>query len=751
MTPRAPVLALFPGAASLLLATAVSAAIPEIVVTAERRENPLQDVPLAVTALDEKLLENRQVREAMDLQRLVPSLKMFNNITSPTNLSLSLRGGLQQDASLVVAESPVGVYVDDIYVGRLNGNNVTLSDIERVEVLRGPQGTLYGRNTGYGAIKYISRTPGEDGWADGRMGIGNDGQFLGAGSLGGPLGDGVAASIAAQWKSKDGQYRNVATGEETGGEDNFAVRGKLRFTPSETFGIILTASRSNANNDSLQLVNGITPGVPENCSDLPGGVCDPGEDTQFTTSDLVFPNGEWSVNNLPGDFQPPPLRDKPQGETTQDILGLTLAWDLTDDMTFKSITGYVGTEDFFHTDFSGNSAGPFGGFVGATDVDSDQFTQELQLLGTALDDRLDYILGAFYLHEEADQQFGWFFATNLSQSLIDTEVDSWAVFGEVGYDITEKLKVTAGLRYTDETKDFRFDFERFDDNIFNTVIAPGFFPALEETVILDADFDETTPKLGIDYQVGSVGPVDDMLLYAQAAKGYKGGGFSAIALVSTFPVGAYDPETNWTYEGGLKADWFAGRLRTNLAYFYSEIEDIQQNATDSSSPSPEFPVQNSGDATIQGLEFEITAVPVENLNIFIAGSLMDGEYDNLDPLSAAFAATALYGVEPQTPQTPDYTISIGADYTFPVLDGLTIGADYYKTDDYITAATNDFRNDGWDIWNAFISLDINENTELKVTGKNLADDFIITAGSRGLGGFISLPPREILFSVIFRM
>jgi iron complex outermembrane receptor protein len=755
MTPEAPArtpdLAVSFAVLLALFTTATAAPIPEIVVTAERRENVLQKVPIAVSALDESQLANRQIVEATDLQRVVPSLKMFNNITSPTNLSLSLRGGLQQDASLVVAESPVGVYVDDIYVGRLNGNNITLSDIQRVEVLRGPQGTLYGRNTGYGAVKYVSRTPGDEPWADGRIGLGNYDQIVTAGGLGGPLSDEWAASIAAQWKSKSGQFTNVATGEETGDEDNFAVRGKLRFMPADNLDVILSGSRSNANNDSLQLVNGITPAIPDTCSDLPGGVCDPGETTQFTTSDLVFPNGEWAVNNLPGNFQPPPLRNEPQGETTQDIVGLTIAWDLNEDLTFKSITGYVGTEDYFHTDFSGNSAGPFGGFVGATDVDSDQLTQELQLLGTALDDRLNYIVGAFYLHEEADQQFGWFFATNLSQSFIDTEVDSWAVFGEAGYNITEKLKVTAGLRYTDEQKDFRFDFERFGDNIFNLVVAPGFFPALEETVILDGDFDETTPKLGIDYQVGSFGAAENMLLYAQAAKGYKGGGFSAIALVSTFPVGAYDPETNWTYEGGLKADWLEGRLRTNLAYFYSDIEDIQQNATDSSSPSPEFPVQNSGDATIQGLEIEITAVPVENLNLFISASLMDGEYDNLDPLSAAFAATALYGVEPQTPQTPDYTISIGADYTFPVAEGLTIGADYYEIDDYVTAATNDFKNDGWDIWNAFVSLDINDNVELKFTGKNLADDFIITAGSRGLGGFIALPRREFLFSVNFKL
>jgi iron complex outermembrane receptor protein len=729
---RVPVLLL------LLSPVAALAVVPEILVTAERRAAALQDVPLAVSALDVEQLANRQIREATDLQRVVPSLKMFNNITTPTNLSLSLRGGLQQDASLVVAESPVGIYVDDIYVGRLNGNNVTLSDIERVEVLRGPQGTLYGRNTGYGAIKYISRIPGEDSWLDAGIGAGSDAQIRARGSVGGPLGEGFAGSLAAQWTQKDGQFTNVATGEETGQEENFAVRSKLHFYPSDALDIVLSASHSDSDNDALQLVFGITPTVPDSCADFPDGDCDPGETAQFRTRDLVFPFGEWSVNNTPDDFQPPPLRDRPQGETQQNIVGLTVAYDLSDDMTLKSITGYVGIKDFFHTDFSGASV-----VIGAADVESDQYTQELQLLGTTLGDRLNYIVGAFFLHEEAEQAFGWNFLGPLSQSFIDTEVDSWAVFGEAGYNITDRLKVTAGLRYTDEQKDFQFDFERLAGNFFG-------LPADTDQVILTNDTEETTPKLGIDYQVGSLGPADDLLLYAQAAKGYKGAGFSAIALASTFPVNAYDAETNWTYEGGLKADWLDGRLRTNLAYFFSDIEDIQQNATDTSSPSFEFPVQNSGDAEIQGLEFEITAVPVNGLNIYVSGSLMDGEYKNLNPLSAAAAATELYGVEAQTPQTPDYTISVGADYTFPVADGLTIGADYYKTDDYITAATNDFRNDGWDIWNAFIALNVNENWEVKLTGKNLSDDFIITAGSRGLGGFIALPPREFLFSVNYR-
>ena len=742
-------------------------AIEEIRVTAERREADIQDVPLAVSAYSQEQLEKLQITEGRDLQRYVPSLNMFNNITHPSNLSLSLRGGLQQDASLVVAESPVGIYVDDVYVGRLNGNNVRLSDIERVEVLRGPQGTLYGRNTGYGAIKYVSRTPGEDAWFDATLGAGNEEQLVARASVGGPLGgDGFAGSLAAQWTEKDGEWYNLAENDDRGNEENSAVRGKLRYTGIDRLDAILTVSYAKAENDSLQLMKGITPDVPS--------------DRQFTTDDLVFiegldengdpvfsPNGEYNVNTNYQQLAPAPLGDRPKAETEQTLIALSLAYDISDSLTFKSVTGYVGTDDLWHTDFGGNSAAQ-ATFTGSSDTDSDQITQEFQLLGQAFGERMNYILGAFYMNEDSQQLFGWHFVSPLSQSLIDVETDSYALFGQADYSVTERLKVTAGLRWTKDEKDFQFDFERFAGNFFDLLTctppfvcsdAPGFFPAVQTTIdgdtLGDSDWEEWTPKIGVDYQLEDVLGANSLLLYAQAAKGYKGGGYSAIALASTDPVGVYDPEINWTYEGGIKADWFGSRLRTNIVYFFSDIEDIQQNSTANAAGGAfEFPVDNVADAEIQGVEFEFSAVPIDGLNLFMSGAWLDGKYKNLKPGSAADNALEDYGVEAQTPQTPDYQVSIGFDYTFDfpgeLIGDFSFGADYYEIDDYVTAATNDFYNSGWDIWNAFVSAEIGDNWEAKLTGKNLADDFIITSGSRGLGGFIALYPREYLFTLTYR-
>jgi len=199
-----------------------SGVLEEIVVTAERREASLQSVPVPVTAITAEALTNKQVTEARDLARFAPSLKMFNNITTPTNLSPSLRGSLQQDASLVVAESPFGIYVDDVYIARLNGNNITLADIERVEVLRGPQGTLYGRNTLAGAIKFVSRSPGEESWRNFSVGAGNFDQQRISLSTGGKLADNLGGSFSALYSNKGAQFfnRNPSKADKVGEETN---------------------------------------------------------------------------------------------------------------------------------------------------------------------------------------------------------------------------------------------------------------------------------------------------------------------------------------------------------------------------------------------------------------------------------------------------------------------------------------------------------------------------------------------------
>ncbi len=736
-------LALAPAAAFAQDAEPQQSGLQEIVVTAERREASLQSVPIPVTALNEEALIDRQVLESRDLERFTPSLKMLSNITSPTNLSPSMRGSLQQDASLIVAESPFGIYVDDVYLARLNGNNITLADIERVEVLRGPQGTLYGRNTLVGAIKFVSRTPGKDSWLKGSIGVGNFDQYRGSFSAGGPLGDtNWAGSFSALLTHKDGTFQNVnpAASRELGMERNWATRAKLRYMGFEKLDVTFSMSYANSKNDSQQLTPGITPGVPAN--------------QRFTSDDIV--TGVFTVPMNPASFLPlgtfevytpvipgggpGPIESLPRGETKQLISSINISYDMGWG-TLKSITGYVQTKDFFSTDFSGS-----GGIQGANRLSVDQISEELQLVGTAFDDRLSYIAGLYFFNEEGDQSFGWRagplpFSTNR----IDSKSTSYSAFTQLDYDLTEALKVTAGVRYTRDKKDFDFTFN-------------GLFPPVTPAfgvVDLTNTYTQTTPKVGIDWTVPVSGSVDSLLLYATAAQGFKSGGYNGIAIAGFNDARTpYGPETNWTYEVGVKTDLADNRLRVNANYFYSRAKDLTLNATVEVAPGIfTFPVQNAGDATIQGLEFEVTAVPVDNLTLFANGAFITGKYDRLDPTSAPAQAVTLFNIDkPTPPQTPDYTVTVGFDYGIDTAVGrVKLGADWFFQDAYITGATNDFQVQPYNLGNAFAAVSFGDNWTARATVKNLQNREIFATGSRGLGGFIPLPRRTWLLSLEYSL
>ena len=619
-----------------LTASAQDGGLEEVVVTAERREASLQEVPVAVTALSMESLEQRFVTEPQDLMRLVPSLKMNNNITSPTNLSPALRGSLQQDASLIVAESPFGIYVDDVFIPRLNGNNVALADIERIEVLRGPQGTLYGRNTLAGAIKFVTRTPGDDSWFDANIAAGNYDHIRAGFSVGGPMTDNWGGSLAVQFNSKDGQYFNTAINQDVGLQDNAAARIKLAYNGSEKLDAVFSLSYSDSNGDSLLLVPGSTPGVPTS--------------QQYSSDDVVPTFGRFQVGTplRPG-AQPPPITDLPSHKTEQTIASANISYDFGA-FTLRSITGYVGLDDFFSTDFSG--AG--GGFTGASSIQSDMFTQELQIQGSAMDDRLNYLVGLYYFDESADQSFGWSLAGfPLSTSALQAETQSISIFGQADYAITDNLKATFGARWVQDDKDFGLDF----NNIPNFIVG---VPVVER-VDLSNSWSEVTPRLGLDWTLDPGGNVDSMLLFASAAAGFKSGGYNGIVLLppTTNAQTPYNPETNWTYEVGIKTDLFGSKFRINANYYYSDISDLTLNATVIVNGQPTFPVTNAGDAIIQGLEFELTLVPNDNFTLFLTGATANGRFESLNPTAAPAQAPANFGVQAKTPQTPDFTITAG--------------------------------------------------------------------------------------------
>jgi iron complex outermembrane receptor protein len=713
-------------------AQAQSGGLEEIVVTAQRREESLQETPIPVSAFTADMLEKRQVTQATDLERYVPSLKMRNNITSPTNLSPSLRGSLQQDASLVVAESPFGIYVDDTYIGRLNGNNVTLADFERVEVLRGPQGTLYGRNTLAGAIKFITKTPGPDNeWFNAEAGYGSFDSWKVSVSGGGGISDKAGASLALQKNSRGGIWYNRATNQDIGGEDNVAGRGKLHFMPSDSFDLVTSLSYTRSTNDGLMLVPGTTPSVAAN--------------RQFTSDDVVPRFGPYSLSHPAVALSPSPIRNDSHGNTKQWIASVNATWNLSDNTSIQSITSFVGIDDYFNTDFSGS-----GSIWAASNAKSDQFTQELKVQGKAFDDRLNYITGVYYLNESAKQDFGWRYLTPSSTSLIDADTESFAFYAQGDYQITDQLKATAGIRWLQDDKEFRETI-----NVLPTSIVPA-TAAGTAPVSLNNKYEKWAPKFGLDYEVPTSGNIDSLLLYTSVARGFKSGGYSAIAIFNLNDARSpYGPESNWTYEVGAKSDMFDNRLRFNANAFYNRISDLTLNATVTTNGINSFPVQNAGDATIKGVEIESTLVPTDGLTLFANVAFMGGKFRNLNPTSAPAVAPTAYGVaKPKPPQIPDYSFTLGFDYRYDLNmwndSQFLIGADWYRTDDFVTAATNDFVLDGYDRINAFVGLGVG-NWEGRLSVKNLTDEHTLSTGSRSLGGFLYLPPMEYMFTIKYKM
>jgi|GEM_PF-409010 len=741
-------------------AQAQTGGLEEIVVTAQRREEGLQSVPIAVSAFSAESLEKRQIVQATDLERYVPSLKMRNNITSPTNLSPSLRGSLQQDASLIVAESPFGLYVDDVYLGRLNGNNVTLADIERVEALRGPQGTLYGRNTLAGAIKFITRAPDQDNaWFNAETGYGNYGQYKAAFSAGGGVSDVLAGSISAQVNGKEGPGYNIATREKVGQEKNMAGRGKIRYTGSDNFDATFSLSHSRSENDALLLVAGTTPGkrgAPPTPAD-PSGV-------QYRSRDVVPVYGAYTVSRPATVKGPAPIENDPRGLTKQFIASLNMTYDFGP-ASLQSITGFVNTDDYFTTDFTGTggvplavgitNGGNLGGVVGANTMDTKQFTQEFKLQGLASDDKLNYLVGVYYLYESGDQMFGWAIPGPFSTSNIEALTRSYSIFTHNDFAVTDDLKLTAGVRYVKDVKKFNMSFLYVPPVAFLNAVSP------QRPVGLRNNYDKWLPKFGIDYTVPTGGMVDSMLLYASVGRGFKSGGYNGIAIGNLNDArSAYGPESNWTYEAGFKTDLADNRVRINTNVFYNRISDLTLNAQvpGVGGGPASFPVQNAGDATIKGLEGELTIVPTDGLTLYANTALLSGKFRNLRPGSAPTNALRNFGVaNPKPPQLPDYTVTVGFDYSMPIslggTDGeLLLGADVYRTDDFITSATNEFILDGYTRIGAFVGLGIADAWELRLSGKNLTDKKHLSTGARGfLGGYYYLPPAEIMFTVKYSM
>ncbi len=685
-------------------------AVDEIIVTAQRREEKLQDVPLAVSAFNVAAIEARQIDVVKDIGQNVPNLQTYTVTAGAQAIQLHSRGASVQNPGFNLSESPVGIYQDDVYYGRLASANLDLSDIERIEVLRGPQGTLYGRNTIAGAIKVVSRTPGNDSWINASAGIGNYETFKLTGSVGGPIEeDALAGSVAVVYDNRDrGWQDNPTTGGEPGDYENLVVRSKLHWYGSENFDAVLTVWGADLENDGY---NGV-PQVPFANPD-PDGPLLPGENFLPAPPDSA-PLGKFYDN-----FSQPGVN---YGESDQAGVNLALTFDLGS-TTLRSITGYLNIDDEFGFDLAGgglNGVPGLGGLLISSDSDLDQWSQEFQLLGTAFDQRLDYLFGLFYLNEDGSQDFaGNLFGPAFAES-IDNETDSYAVFADGTYRVTDRLSLTAGIRWTKDEKDYSDTCVGpfcFDDSDF-VIPTPGTAAAS-----LDDDWDETTFRAGVDYRLD-----DTQLVYLSFAQGYQSGGFRTLCfgnLSSVCGGSTFDPQTVDSFELGYKADLFGNTLRFNADTFYAMYDDIQQIVIPSGGTGTSFPINNIGEVDVYGVEVELQWSPSDSLNVYANAGWQASNFGDVDPASPPGGLNGNAAPTDELPSNPALQGKVGFDYTIGVSDMVEFfyGADFFYSDDYYSEARNLIKIDSYSRVNGFLGIgDPDRSWQLVLTGRNITDE-----------------------------
>ncbi|OCC23415.1 hypothetical protein MB02_12430 [Croceicoccus estronivorus] len=672
--------------------------LEQIVVTARRRAENIQQTPLAVSAFSGNTLDNRSAADAVDLAQFVPNLNATTGLSGGSAANYFIRGVGQVD-HVATVDPGVSVYVDGVYLGRTNGADVATLDLQRVEVLRGPQGTLFGKNTIGGAISIYTNQPDNELAGAVKLIGGSREHFEGRGWLNIPIvEDKLAARIAASYRTQHGYGYRYGDGHRFGDERTGSIRAQLQWhvTDTLTFNLAGDYTRTRGNATLVQLTGAGPLGF------LPEGY------SQYETDSRRHTYAGLDAGN----------RLNGGGAALTATLEIGAA-------TLKSISAYRGLHQLTGTDYDG---GPGAVIDQKQATRQHQFSQELQLGGKALNDALDWVIGGYYFKEKIDQAVPIYLnsPTALNQlNFIDTE--NLAGFGQASLSVTDKLSLTAGARITREKKTQHFQsFFLGSHEFFQTAGYEGLIntPESERGVEtqpyagLSKTWTSFTPKLSVEFK-----PSRDLMLYASWSKGFKSGGFNSRGSSSEGFI-PYDPEKMQTYEVGLKADLLDRHLRVNLAGFYSRYNDLQLLVLQlSQEGAAQIVTRNAAKAEVYGFEAELTARPVENLELNAAVGFLENKYLELDP------GTTAAGIEKgdKLPQSPKWTVNLGAQYTVPLSSGASITGrvDYtYKSEFYFFAANNPLDvQKPYGLFNARLSYETPSGLEVAGFVHNLFDKF----------------------------
>lgn len=705
-----------------------------IVVTARRREERLQDVPISVTAFSANDIQTTSVTNIKELGHFTPNVTINDHSQVGNTASLIYIRGIGQDDPGIIWEPGVGMYVDGIYSGRLVGIDVDLVEVERIEVLRGPQGTLFGRNTIGGAINVVSAKPDVDAGFSGAAELvtGRFDRFDGKLNLNVPVLPGkLAAKVGVASRQRDGYGRRLdfQTGEtigETGDRDATSGQLMLNWLPHDELSVLFSLDGSRVR-ESGAVRKLVATGQPPIIG-LTNILADPDYGDVFLTDSNFtnFANGKDGANDL-------------------DVwgAGLTIEWN-REDYFVKSITSYRDMEvlsssdedlsiyTIIHSDFN---------------LEQDQFSQELQLGGQSFDGRLDWLTGLFYYEEDAstDVMIDAFelasiiIGNDLSLNLLEgAKAESYAVFGQGTYSFTDRFSLTAGLRYTKDEKEV--SRSRSTINTGQVVVPFG---------VRSDSWDDVSGRLGLEYKW-----TDDVMTYVSVAKGYKSGGINGRS-TSDVEFVPFDPETVLTYEAGVRSELLDNQLRLNATLFFNDYNDIQFLVTGNDPVTLEnitF-VDNAAKADVKGFELELVAAPTSRLNFSAGIGYTDAEYTQIDPGSVLTPDTRFVS-------TPEWSGVVSGQYAHPFDDGSQLlgRLDYtYQSETYYDIDNSPLLiQDGYGLLRARVEFESSDGKWVAALfGTNLTDEEYFTAGLDRAGqiGFAQVQfarPREWGASVRLR-
>lgn len=670
-----------------------------IVVTATRREENIQDVPSSVSAVSGGLLEKLGLTDVQGVARRTPGLQ-YGNFTDLKLATTAIRGVNPYDASSAGKDPSVAYYLDEVYLGLGVGASIDYFDLERIEVLRGPQGTLFGRNAIGGVINITSRRPTNEFGGNAQLEFGDYDYMLARAALNMPVKDDVfAIRVAASYIENGGYTDNAFLNVDTNDSERTNLRFSALYTPSDKAEFLFTADYRDVKQHSKQY-----------------------ETVEIDTDSVWYMRATGEIPGLPA----VPINTDPDdrkvysdviAKETLDGYGLTLraTFDLGE-LDLVSVTGYR-EHDYYNvgdTDMS-----PLSILTDGDPEDTWRISQELRLVDRS-DGRFTWIGGVYYYKQDTDNLSFVTVGDDLSILLLGDDsiggletgstgvvvAEGWGLFGSGTYDLTDRTSLTVGARYTRDNKEI--DFAQFDP-----------IDLLGGTYEVEAedDWNAFTPSVSLQTHFN-----DNVMGYVLVSQGYKSGGFNdALGAATTF---SFDQETLWNYELGVKSMLADGRVRLNASYFHMEWDDIQLQEDDPSTPAFDPRTSNAGKATSEGIEAELIASLGDNWTLSLNGTVIDAKFDE--------GALPTAPGEPAVPlnhmtRVPDYTVNFRADYERPFSSNLLFlaSAEWYSQGEMYLTLDNQEAGvvDPYSLVNAQIGIGSADGRwQVVAWGRNLTDE-----------------------------